>query len=165
MANKSPNPSVDSLQKESAEPSHRSSDVAQEAVAENRESPIFVEEKQTASSSPVEPAKPPPKGPPPVYSAFSPARKRFILAVTTIAGFFGPFAGNIYLPALPVLQKEFGVSVTAINASVTVFMAVFAIGVSLPAISVLSRIRSSPLFILMPAFSARDPKDMVEDLP
>ncbi|KAH8657509.1 major facilitator superfamily transporter [Tricladium varicosporioides] len=81
------------------------------------------------SSAPLPPAasKIPPRGPP-IYSAFSPSRKRFILAIATISGFFGPFAANIYLPALPVLQKEFHVSVTAINATVTVFMAVLAIG-------------------------------------
>lgn len=67
---------------------------------------------------------------PPAYTAFSPGRKRFILAITTIAGFFGPLAGGIYLPALPVLEKAFHVSATAINASVTVFMLVFAVGVS-----------------------------------
>jgi hypothetical protein len=66
----------------------------------------------------------------PAYTAFSPGRRRFIFAVTTIAGFFGPLAGGIYLPALPVLEKDFHVSATAINVTVTVFMAVFAVGVS-----------------------------------
>lgn len=68
---------------------------------------------------------------PPPYSGFSPGRRRFILAVTTIAGFLGPLAGGIYLPALPVLKDDFKVSGTAINASVSVFMAMFAVGVSL----------------------------------
>lgn len=67
---------------------------------------------------------------PPSYSAFSPGRRRYILTVTTIAGFFGPLAAGIYLPALPVLERDFNVSVTAINVSVSVFMAVFAVGVS-----------------------------------
>jgi hypothetical protein len=130
-ATRSPDPSMVSLQKDTAEPVAPSPEHLQQPDIENGKSTIEIGEKQTEPRSPAEPAKPPPKGSPPVYSAFSPGRKRFILGVTTIAGFFGPFAGNIYLPALPVLQKEFGVSVTAINASVTVFMAVFAVGVSL----------------------------------
>ncbi|WYZ38794.1 hypothetical protein EsH8_III_000708 [Colletotrichum jinshuiense] len=65
---------------------------------------------------------------PPAYSAFSPWRKRFILIVVTVAGCFGPLAGNIYLPALPVLENEFHASATAINVTVSVFMLTFAIG-------------------------------------
>lgn len=75
----------------------------------------------------------PEKGPnasPPPYTAFSPWRRRFILAVITVAGFFGPLAGGIYLPALPVLEKEFHASATAINVTVSVFMLTFAFGVS-----------------------------------
>ncbi|KAB8077341.1 major facilitator superfamily domain-containing protein [Aspergillus leporis] len=64
----------------------------------------------------------------PPYSALSAPRRVFILAVVTVAGFLGPLAGNIYLPALPVLENEFHVSATAINATVSVFMAVFGFG-------------------------------------
>jgi MFS family permease len=49
----------------------------------------------------------------------------------TVAGFFGPLAGNIYLPALPVLQRVFGVGETAMNATVSSFMFVFAFAVRL----------------------------------
>ena len=68
---------------------------------------------------------------PPPYTAFSRPKRVFILAVVTVAGFLGPLAGNIYLPALPVLGNEFQVSAAAINATVSVFMAVFGFGVSL----------------------------------
>jgi MFS family permease len=71
-----------------------------------------------------------PVGQPPEYSAFSPCRRRFILIVITVAGFFGPLAGGIYLPALPVLEREFHASATAINITVSVFMLTFAFGVS-----------------------------------
>lgn len=78
------------------------------------------------------PGKPPGEGGKPAepYTEFSPWRRKFILAVITTAGFFGPLAGGIYLPALPVLTKEFNATPTAINVSVTVFMATFAVGVS-----------------------------------
>ncbi|KAK0671255.1 putative transporter [Cercophora samala] len=62
------------------------------------------------------------------YTDFPPLRRNFILSVITIAGFFGPLAGGIYLPALPVLEKEFNASATAINVTVSVFMMTFAFG-------------------------------------
>lgn len=64
------------------------------------------------------------------YCSLSPHRRRFVLAVVTIAGFFGPLAGAIYLPALPILEREFHVGTTAINATVAVFMVTFALAVS-----------------------------------
>jgi hypothetical protein len=71
------------------------------------------------------------KGPPakPPYSAFSPARRRFILIIVTVAGFYGPLSGSIYLPALPVLERAFDVSTQVINATVSVFMAILAVAV------------------------------------
>lgn len=60
---------------------------------------------------------------PPPYCGFSPARRRFIVAIVSVAGFLGPLAGGIYLPALPVLEQDFRVSSAAINATVSVFMA------------------------------------------
>ncbi|RMZ72080.1 major facilitator superfamily transporter [Pyrenophora seminiperda CCB06] len=45
-----------------------------------------------------------PTPPPPPYSAFSVNRQRFILAVVTAAGFFGPLCGAIYLPSLKLFQ-------------------------------------------------------------
>ncbi|RAK81745.1 putative bicyclomycin resistance protein [Aspergillus fijiensis CBS 313.89] len=62
------------------------------------------------------------------YTVLSPQRQRLILTLVTIAGFLGPFAGNIYLPALPVLEDAFHVTATEINVTVTVFMVVFAFG-------------------------------------
>lgn len=66
---------------------------------------------------------------PPAYTAIPAYRRTFILSIVTVAGFFGPLAGNIYLPALLVLEREFHVSSTVINATVSVFMVVFAFGV------------------------------------
>lgn len=70
-----------------------------------------------------------PAQPKPPYCALSSKRRTFVLTIVTVAGFFGPLAGNIYLPALPVLQRAFGVGETAINATVTSFMIVFAFAV------------------------------------
>lgn len=80
--------------------------------------------------SPAGPPKDVEKKPPKPFTAFSPWRRRFILTVVTTAGCFGPLAGNIYLPALPILEKEFNASATMINVTVSVFMLTFAIAVS-----------------------------------
>lgn len=60
--------------------------------------------------------------PDPPYSGFTPARRGFIIGLVSTAGFLGPLAGGIYLPALPVLEQDFGVNSTAINVTVSVFM-------------------------------------------
>lgn len=73
-----------------------------------------------------------PSAKPPPYSALSPGRRRFILYVVTAAGFFGPLAANIYLPALPTLQKVFHTFATTINATVSVFKGVLAVAVGTP---------------------------------
>lgn len=65
------------------------------------------------------------KGPP--YSAYTPARRRLILGIVTVAGFFGPLCGAVYLPSLVLFQDIFNTSATVINATVSVYMAVFAI--------------------------------------
>lgn len=71
-----------------------------------------------------------PLPPPPPYSAFSLNRRRFMLSVVTAAGFFGPLTGAIYLPSLVLFEDIFKASATAINATVSMYMVVFAIAVS-----------------------------------
>lgn len=77
------------------------------------------------------PSKPGPPSGPPQYTAFGLGRQRLILGIVTAAGFFGPLAAGIYLPALPTLQDAFNASATAINATVSVFMGVLAVAVSI----------------------------------
>ena len=77
--------------------------------------------------------------PKPPYSALSTGQRRLILAIVTAAGFLGPLAGGIYLPALPTLEQAFHTSATAVNATVSVFMAILAVAVriSLPLLDAL----------------------------
>lgn len=70
-----------------------------------------------------------PAPPPPPYSAFSVNRRRFILAVVTAAGFFGPLCGAVYLPSLPLFQEIFKASKAVVNGTVSMYMVVFAIAV------------------------------------
>lgn len=63
----------------------------------------------------------------PPYSAFPTQRRNLILLIVTLAGFLGPLSGNVYIPILPLMAETFKVSPTAINGTVSVFMAVFAV--------------------------------------
>lgn len=67
----------------------------------------------------------------PVYCAWSPGRRRLILGIITVTGALGPLSGAMFLPVLPLLEREFNVGSTSINATVSVFMATFAVTVSL----------------------------------
>ncbi|QLG74943.1 hypothetical protein HG535_0H02700 [Zygotorulaspora mrakii] len=64
----------------------------------------------------------------PPYTCYSRWQIAVIFSVIVFIGFLGPMAGNIYIPALPLLQTEFNVGTTTINSTVSVFMAVFSIG-------------------------------------
>ena len=68
--------------------------------------------------------------PPSPYNAFSQGQKTLVLAVATCAAVSTFFSANIYLPLLPTLSRELGVSISMINLTVTFFMLLFAIGVS-----------------------------------
>ncbi|KAL4912120.1 major facilitator superfamily domain-containing protein [Aspergillus aurantiobrunneus] len=63
----------------------------------------------------------------PPYSAFSEKKKRFYLGIVTAAGFFGPLCGAVYLPSLVLYEDVFNASSTVINATVSVYMAIFAV--------------------------------------
>ncbi|KAL4925206.1 major facilitator superfamily domain-containing protein [Aspergillus undulatus] len=65
--------------------------------------------------------------PAPPYSAFSESRKQFYLGIVTAAGFFGPLCGAVYLPSLILYEDIFNTSSGVINATVSVYMAVFAV--------------------------------------
>ena len=62
------------------------------------------------------------------YCCFPKWRAVTIFMIIIFVGFLGPMTGNIYIPALPLLQDEFHVSGTVINLTVSVFMAVFSVG-------------------------------------
>lgn len=64
----------------------------------------------------------------PPYTCYNGRQILIIFSIIIFIGFLGPMAGNIYIPALPLLQKEFNVGTTTINSTVSVFMAVFSIG-------------------------------------
>lgn len=51
----------------------------------------------------------------------------FIVLIATAAGFFSPLCGSIYLPSLILFEKIFDANSKVINATVSVYMAFFAI--------------------------------------
>ncbi|KAG6324993.1 hypothetical protein E4U44_007982 [Claviceps purpurea] len=85
------------------------------------------ENASSVSSTTMDAVRADPEQPrPPQYCALSPSRRRFILVLVTLAGLVGPLSGAIYLPVLPLLEREFDVGSTSINATVSVFMVTFA---------------------------------------
>lgn len=63
----------------------------------------------------------------PPYSAFSHSRQWCIVLIVTAAGFFSPLTGAVYLPSLILFEKIFNTTSVVINASVSVYWAVFGI--------------------------------------
>jgi hypothetical protein len=61
------------------------------------------------------------------YSAFSHSRQWCIVLIVTAAGFFSPLTGAVYLPSLILFEKIFNTTSVVINASVSVYWAVFGI--------------------------------------
>lgn len=59
-----------------------------------------------------------------------PADRPLIVLLAAIAA-AGPFAMNVYLPALPVVQAHFGASVPEMNTTVSVALLAFAVGILL----------------------------------
>lgn len=59
---------------------------------------------------------------PPPYSSFTAWEKRMIVLAAAMAAFFSPLTGQIYFPALNVIAKEFNVSASQINLTVTTYM-------------------------------------------
>ena len=99
----------------------------------DREKILVPKDNDPSSAGALQPTPKPP------YSALSTGRRRLILAIVTAAGFLGPLAGGIYLPALPTLEQAYHTSATAVNATVSVFMAILAVAVriSLPLLDAL----------------------------
>jgi multidrug resistance protein len=67
---------------------------------------------------------PPPKEP---YTAYTPSRQMFIVLIATLVGVFAPLCGSVYLPSLILFEDVFHTSSKVINATVSVYMAVFAV--------------------------------------
>jgi len=63
----------------------------------------------------------------PLYSAFTLSRQWCIVLIVTAAGFFSPLTGAVYLPSLVLFETIFHTSSTVINASVSVYWAVFGV--------------------------------------
>jgi hypothetical protein len=63
----------------------------------------------------------------PPYSAFSHSRQLCIVLIVTAAGFFSPLTGAVYLPSLILFESVFHTSSAIINASVSVYWAVYGI--------------------------------------
>ncbi|KAI1361225.1 major facilitator superfamily domain-containing protein [Xylaria arbuscula] len=61
------------------------------------------------------------------YTTYSPSRQMFIVITVTLVGFFAPLCGAVYLPSLILFEDVFHVSSKVINATISVYMAIFAV--------------------------------------
>ncbi|KAH8777736.1 major facilitator superfamily domain-containing protein [Diaporthe sp. PMI_573] len=59
---------------------------------------------------------------PPPYSSFTSGQKRMIVLAAALASFFSPLTGQIYFPALNVIAKEFDVTASQVNLTVSTYM-------------------------------------------
>jgi len=59
-------------------------------------------------------------GPP--YTIFSKNKKRFIIFMAMMAGFFSPFSANIYFPALNDIAADLNVTNALVNLTLTTYM-------------------------------------------
>lgn len=58
----------------------------------------------------------------PAYSVFTKREKLFVVILAALGGFFSPLSANIYFPALPALARDFDVSSTLMNLTLTSYM-------------------------------------------
>jgi multidrug resistance protein len=56
------------------------------------------------------------------FSSFTLWEKRMIVCVASLAGFISPLTTNIYFPALNTIAADLGVSISALNLTVTTYM-------------------------------------------
>ncbi|KAI0411736.1 major facilitator superfamily domain-containing protein [Xylaria grammica] len=81
----------------------------------------------TESVRDIEQAATPPPLPKEPYTAYTPSRQMFIVLIVTLVGFFAPLCGAVYLPSLILFEDIFHVPGKVINATVSVYMAIFAV--------------------------------------
>lgn len=58
----------------------------------------------------------------PIYSIYTRQQKIFIVFMSGLGGFFSPLSANTYLPSVPGLSVDLGVSVSLMNLTVTAFL-------------------------------------------
>ena len=56
------------------------------------------------------------------FSSFTLWEKRIIVAVASLGGFLSPLTTNIYFPALNTIAADLGVTITALNLTITTYM-------------------------------------------
>lgn len=68
----------------------------------------------------VDISRPPSPVPPVPYTTFTPRHKRLLTVILVLTMLASPMTATIYLPVLPLLASQFGVSMQAINLTITV---------------------------------------------
>jgi multidrug resistance protein len=101
--------------------------ISQSSSSDKDHSAVMQDEPKDIEKDALKTVETPQTPPPPPYTAFTKRKRLSILIIITLAGFLGPVSGNIYIPLLPRFEEIFDCSTTTINATVSVFMFVFAL--------------------------------------
>ncbi|KAL1870975.1 hypothetical protein Plec18167_007282 [Paecilomyces lecythidis] len=70
----------------------------------------------------VEAQQPPRRDSRPAHTAFSKYEKLLIVVMVTMAAFFSPLSGQIYYPVMPTLVKNYHLTTSLVNLSITTYM-------------------------------------------
>ncbi len=71
---------------------------------------------------PVDIFRPPSPVPPVPYTTFTTRHKRLLTVILVLTMLASPLTATTYLPLLPLLASQFGVSMQAINLTITVYI-------------------------------------------
>ncbi|KAJ6164428.1 hypothetical protein N7470_003100 [Penicillium chermesinum] len=103
-------------------------DVTERSVSSNSSSPRLraADEKGVTieAPSPASISLENQSSPPPVYHVFTRTRKLQIVCIVSLAAIFSPLSSNIYFPALGMISRKLGVSMSLTTLTVTVYMIV-----------------------------------------
>lgn len=91
------------------------------ANAVPEEKPLVLAAEPAAEPAPVPAANPPPSTDE-AYSVFTTTQKKAIVLVASLCSFLSPLTGSIYYPALTVIARDYHVSNTAVNLTVTTYL-------------------------------------------
>lgn len=70
----------------------------------------------------VEAQQPPRRDSRPAHTAFSKYEKLLIVVMVTMAAFFSPLSGQIYYPVMPTLVKNYHLTTSLVNLTITTYM-------------------------------------------
>ncbi|GAA6044652.1 hypothetical protein JCM8097_003129 [Rhodosporidiobolus ruineniae] len=119
-----PQQAPSALLKRSSSPTSSSPTLADPSLSASRETADAVARQPGGGKEEAGPAPQPQASAEPVapYTIHSQSMRWFIVTLVALAGLFSPLSANIFLPTIPTIADDLGVTVEKINLAVTVYM-------------------------------------------